>query len=341
MSETAIKKSAGRGGLHHRKKGFTIIEVLVAIAVFTLISGALMGSIVVIYRTQSYAVDQAVAIDEARRGVEVMAKELRQARYGENGAYPIGRASGKELIFYSDIDDDGRTERVRYYLAMVRSDTQTQECRSSTQGGACNVNFNNFLTGTLVSAQVRVSTEGYYGTSSRYAVFYVDGTNLGNICQSGCSQCAGAWQGTMTFDVTTAAMDNALQFMMDSTNSVRSQCQWINPNHSMKVKFELMFTEEIPNLGTDLRKGVIEPSGSPVIYPTNQEQSKIITRYVRNAPPVFSYFDKDGNQIDDDALKISDTKMVKLYMVVNVNENRAPNDYVLQQYVQVRNLKEE
>jgi len=324
-----------------REKGFTIIEVMGAIAVFVLIFGALMASIVAIYRTQGYAVDQAIAINEARRGVDIMTNELRQARYGDNGAYPIEKASGKELIFYSDVDDDGQSERVRYYLAMVQSGTRTQECRSSSQGGACSVNFNNFLTGTLISAQVRVSTEGYYGTSSRYAEFYVDGSKIGNMCQTGCSQCAGAWQGVRTFDVTAAAMDNSIQLTMDSTSNVRAQCQWINPNHSMKVLFELMFMEEVPNSGTDLRKGVTEPAGSPVSYPTSQEQSKIITKYVRNAPPIFSYFDKNGSQIDIDTLKITDTKMVKLYMVVNVDVNRAPNDYVLQQYVQVRNLKEE
>jgi len=32
---------------------------------------------------------------------------------------------------------------------------------------------------------------------------------------------------------------------------------------------------------------------------------------------------------------------VRLYMVINVDPNRPPDDYELEQYVQIRNLKEE
>ena len=327
--------------ISNRKNGFTIIETLAVIAVFTLITGAMAGMILLVYRTQGFAMEQSMAINEARRGVEVMAKELRQARYGDNGAYPIEKAAGKEIIFYSDVDNDGQAERVRYYLATVRSDAQTKECVSSSQGGACGVGFNNFLTGTLKSAQVRISTEGYYGTPSRYAEFYADGVKLTDICQSGCSQCAGAWQGTQTFDIAAAAADNSIQFTLDSTNSVQAQCSWINNNHSLKAMFEFSFTEEISNVGNELRRGVIEPSGSPVSYPSDQEQSSIITSYVRNAPPIFSYYDKNGDQITSDPSILRDTKIVRLYMIVNINVNRAPDDYDLEQYVQIRNLKEE
>ena len=322
-------------------KGFTMIETMAAIAVFVLLWGAIMAAIVTIYRTQGYAMQQSQAISEARRGVDIMAKEVRQARYGDNGAYPIEKGAGKELIFYSDVDNDGQAERVRYYLATVQSKTLTQECRSNSQGGACGVNFVNFLTGSLKSAQVRVSTEGYYGTSSRYSEFFAGGVKLDNMCQSGCSQCGGAWQGTKTFDVTAAAANNSIQFNLDSTSSVKALCQWVNPNHSIKGMFEFSFTEEVPNVGNELRRSVIEPSGSPVTYPADQERSSIITYYVRNAPPIFTYYDKDGNQITSDPSILANTKMVRLHMIVNVDVNRAPNDYDLMQFVQIRNLKED
>lgn len=312
-----------------------------AVAVFTLILVATAAAVTTIYRTQGYAMQQAMATNEARRGVDAMTKELRQARYGDNGAYPIEKAAGKELIFYSDIDSDGQTERVRYFLATINSNSQIKECHSGSQGGSCNVSFNNFLTGTLKSAQVTVSTEGYYGNSGRYSEFYADGVKLANLCQSNCTQCAGAWQGTQTFDVTSAATDNSIQFSLDSTSSVKALCQWIDPNHSIKAIFEFYFTEEIPNMGNELRRGVIEPSGSPVVYPIDQEQTKIITSYVRNAPPIFTYYDKNGDQITDDPSLLNDTKMVRLYMVINVDPNRPPDDYELEQYVQIRNLKEE
>jgi prepilin-type N-terminal cleavage/methylation domain-containing protein len=325
----------------HIQSGFTIIETLTAIAVFTLMMATASAAIVTFYRSQSYAMEQAIAIDEARRSVDIMAKEVRQARYADSGAYPIEKGAGKEFIFYSDVDNDGQAERVRYYLATVNSGTQTKEGHSHSDGGAGNVTFDNFLSGTLKSAQVRVSTEGYYGTTSRYAALRADGQELtGNMCQNGCTECAGAWQGTQTFDVTAAAADNSIQFTLDGTNSVKAHCGWIDPDHSIKVKFEFFFTEEISNVGNELRRGVIEPSGRPVSYPAAQEQSKIITSYVRSAPPIFTYYDKDGNQITDDPSILRDTKMVRLYMTINVNPARAPNDYNLEQMVNIRSLRE-
>lgn len=322
-------------------RGFTIIEMLVAIAVFTLMFGAIMSSIAAIYRTQGYTMQQSLAIGEARRGIDIMAKEVREARYGDNGAYPIEKGAGKEFIFYGDVDNDGRAERVRYYLAMVNSETLAGQCWSGSQGGACSVNFSNFLTGTLKSATVRVSTEGYYGTTGRYSEFYIDGVKFGNICQGSCAQCAAAWQGTQTYDVGAAAADDSLQFQLDGTSNVKADCQWVNPNHSIKAMFEFSFTEEIPNAGNEFRRGVTEPSGSPATYPADQEKSAIITSYVRNAPPIFTYYDKNGSQLTDDPAILRDTKIVKLHMIVDVNPERTPYSYDLEQWVQIRNLKEE
>lgn len=320
--------------------GFTIIETLVVIFAFTLVWGVVMALILMIYRTQSYTMQQSMAVNEARRGVELMAKEIRQAQYADNGAYPIEKGAGKEFIFYSDIDDDGQAERVRYFLATITTGAQTQECLTTIRGGSCSVNFTNFLTGELTHAQVIITTEGYYGTSTRYTELYADGTKLADVCRSGCTQCAGAWQGTQTFDVTTAAADNSIQFTMDSTYNVRPLCNWLNPGHAMKAKFEFSWIEEIPNLDNQLKKGVIQPAGDPVTYPAGQEQVGIVSEYVRNAPPIFTYYDENGDQITSDPAILRDTKMMKLFMVINVNPERAPGDYELEQYVNLRNLKE-
>ena len=109
----------------------------------------------------------------------------------------------------------------------------------------------------------------------------------------------------------------------------------------MKALFELSWTEEIPDSGNELRKDVTKPVGVPVTYPASGAVTTIITSHIRNAPPIFSYFDKSGNQIMSDPSILRDTKMMKLFMVVNINPNRAPDDYDLEQYVQLRNLKDE
>ncbi len=58
-------------------RGFTFIEVIVIIVIFTIIIGALSGTVVMLYRTNSYSFQQSLAIDEARRGVDIMIKEIR------------------------------------------------------------------------------------------------------------------------------------------------------------------------------------------------------------------------------------------------------------------------
>lgn len=321
-------------------KGLTLIETIVAIFVFTLAMGAVSGLIVMGYRTHSYIWQQSIAIDEAREGIEAMVKELRIASPGDNGSYPIENAGDKEIIFYSDIDGDGQAERVRYFLATVSAGSQTQKCVSFASGGTRSVTFSNFLQGTLKSAQVIVSVEGDMGTGNEYVEIFADGIKLGNLCQAGCTDCASAWQGTTTFlDITSYATDNSIQFTADARPSVDPNCDWEEPNHSMKAQFEFSWTEEIPGLEHEFKKGVIEPTGSPVEYPSDQEKISIVTSYVRNTPPIFEYFDANGDKIEDYPAKLKDTKMMKVYLVVNVNPNRPPSDFELESFVQLRNLK--
>lgn len=322
-------------------KGFTLVETLVTIVVFTLAMGVVSGFIVMAYRTQSYTWEQSVAIDEARKGVEVMVKELREAKEGDDGSYPIEQAGDKGIIFYSDIDKDGETERVRYFLGTVNSGSQTQKCVTYTSGGTCSVVFSNFLQGTLISAQVKVSVEGDLSASNEYVRIDADGNNLGNLCQTGCNDCAGVWQGTTIYDVTSQASDNSITFLADATSQVNSNCNWEEPNHKMKAQFEFSWTEEITGASNELKKGVINPTSPPVEYPTAQEEVKVLSSYVRNSPPIFEYFDQNGNKITSVPARLIDTKVVKIFLVVDVNPNRTPSSYELESSVQLRNLKQE
>lgn len=320
-------------------RAFTLVETLVVIAIFALIMGALSGAILMLYKVHGYTWEQSIAIDEARRGIEIMIKEIRAARTGDDGSYPIEKAEDKEFVFYSDIDGDGKTERVRYFLGTVSSGSQTQECQTSVKGGTCSNNFSNFLQGSLISAQVKVSLDGDFGAGNEYAEIFADGTKIGDICRSGCSDCAGVWQGTAVFDVTSRAADNFISFLADSTTQVDPQCP-----HSMKSKFEFSWTEDISHLAHEFKKGIIKPVRSPdgkITYPSNQEIMTILTSYVRNTPPIFEYFDKNGNKIEDYPARLVDAKLMKVYLVVNVDPNRPPQDFELESYVQLRNLKEE
>jgi len=317
-------------------KSFTLIETLVAIAVFTLAMGAVSGFIFMGYQTQSYAWEQSMAINEAKKGIETMVKEIRESKDGDDGSYPIVVAGDKEFVFYSDIDKDGKTERVRYFLGTVNSETQIQECQTSLKGGSCSVNFSNFLEGSLTSSQTKVSVDGDLGQSKEYVEIFADGQKLGEICKTGCTDCPGAWQGTATFNVAYFSADNSISFLADASSDVDPTCP-----HSMKLRVEFSFTEDLSGLSHEFKRGVIKPVGEPPTYPSSEEQITTLTAFVRNTPPIFEYFDQNGNKISDYPARLKDTKVMKVYLVVNVNPNRPPNEFGLESFVQLRNLKEE
>lgn len=320
-------------------KAFTLIETLITIAVFVLVMGAVTGFLVSIFKISTFSQQQSTAISEARKGIEIMVKEIREARIGDDGSFPIEKAEDKEFIFYSDIDKDNETERVRYFLGTVNSGSQTQECVTFDDGGFCNVTFSNFLSGTLKEAQVKVSMEGDFGWSQEYAQIYADGEDLQRICKTDCSDCSGIWEGNTTFDVTNQAADNSIQFIADATSEVNNFCNWQEPNHAMKVKFELSWTEDLPTGDTDFKKGVINPTDHPVQYPEDQEIVSILSSYIRNSPPIFEYFDENGNKIEDYPAKLLDTKLIKVFLIIDVNPERAPEAFELMSSVQLRNLK--
>jgi hypothetical protein len=323
-------------------KAFTAIEALISIVIFSLAMGAITGFILLSYRTHNYAFEESTAVNEARRGVELMTKEIRAAKTGDNGSYPIEVADDKQFIFYSDIDKDGETERVRYFLGTVVPGSQTKECTTASRGGSCSVTFSNFLTGELQSSLAKVSLEGDLDANNEYAEILADGTTLiTDLCRNGCSHCAGSWEGTTTFDVTGQTGDNSIQFTADAVDTVQRQCPVGSVDHSMRARFELSWTEEIIVLGNELKKGVIEPVGNPATYPTDQEKISIITSYIRNNPPIFGYFDENGDEIVSAPFRLTDTKLMKIFLVVNVDPNRPPNEFQLESYVQLRNLETE
>jgi hypothetical protein len=289
-----------------------------------------------VYRTHSYTFQQSFAVGEARKGIETMVKEIREARLGEDGSYPIALTENKEFVFFSDIDKDGEVERVRYFLGTAGSGEETGECQTYSDGGSCNVNFSGFLQGELTSAEVKVSVDGDFGWNNQeYADIYADGNYLGRICRTGCSDCPDSWEGDQTFDVSEWAADDNVTFLADSNWRVNAIC-----SHAMKAKFELSFTEEISGQDHQFKKGVINPSGEPASYPSEQEEIWTLSSYVRNAPPIFRYFDEEGQELTETPARLADTKMMEVYLIVNVDPNRAPDDFELRSAVQLRNLEE-
>lgn len=324
-------------------KGFTLTETLVAIAIFALAMMGATAAVMSAYQSQSFTRQQSVAIEEARRGIKTMIKEIRASSPGEDGSYPIEKAGDKELIFYSDVDQDLNIEKVRYFLGSAGSDSKTKDCVSFEAGGNCENTFSGFLDGELTEAEVQVSVEGDLGWNQECVDVYADGSHLGEVCKNQCSDCAGSWQGVSTFDVTDLATDNEVYFRAEATNEVDAFCDWEHENHSIRAKFVLNWTENVPGGSGNFKKTVTNYIDNPPGY-NGTSSTEIISSYVRNSPPIFKYFyfdneDNELKQIEEYPARLKDTELMRVYLVVDVNPGAKPESFELSSYSQLRNLE--
>lgn len=316
------------------KKGFTFIEVIIVIAIFTIVLGAISSFSLNFYNNQKFISDYSNIVDQAKFGVFRMVKELREAKTGEDGSYPLIFAGDKEIVFFADVDNDGVVEKVRYFLGSVQSADYTQTCSTNTTGGSCSVVFSNFFNGTLVSASAKVSGRGDLNQGNEYFDVFADGVKLGQVCKSGCSQCGSSFEGTQTFDVLSQARDNSLVLTADATNDVNI-C-----NPKMEAKFELSVSWNDTSGDNILKKEVTEPTGDPPKYLSGNSTTTVISNYVINTPPIFQYYDKDGNIINDTPARLKDTKLIRVYLVIDNDINTSPKPFELETFVNIRNLNE-
>jgi type II secretory pathway component PulJ len=97
-------------------KGFSIIETIIAITIFTIATIAIMTFVVQNYLMLRRINEQVEAQNQARKAVKTMIKELRNANVADTGAYTIESASSTSLVFFANIDSSSDRERVRYFL---------------------------------------------------------------------------------------------------------------------------------------------------------------------------------------------------------------------------------
>ncbi len=99
------------------RKGFTLFEIIISIgitAVIVLAIGKFSNSISNIGVVINSSLQSNQDLSLAFRAVVT---DIRSMGPGSNGAYPIEAATSSSFTFYSDIDQDGIFERVRYYVS--------------------------------------------------------------------------------------------------------------------------------------------------------------------------------------------------------------------------------
>ncbi len=141
-----------------RDAGSSLIELLLVLLIFTVLTGAALTLVVNSYKTLQSRLRSSSALDLGLRAVNQMAREIRMAGFPSDKSFstttvasypgvvatPFVTASAYDLKFEADTDGDGQVEQIEYALA---SGSETIIRRSTLK------NLNGTLaTSTLVSS---------------------------------------------------------------------------------------------------------------------------------------------------------------------------------------------
>ena len=100
-----------------KERGFTLVEMMVVVAIYTLVMFAVMQSISVFYRYNAYSLAQAQQVNQARRGMDILVRDIREMTFADDGTFPLAVMEPHRIGFYSDIDRDNSVEYVELELA--------------------------------------------------------------------------------------------------------------------------------------------------------------------------------------------------------------------------------
>lgn len=98
------------------ERGFTALEMVIVAFLSSLLMTALLRFLVAGYPISRVTFLQTNSNETARVQLKRIAREIRQAKDSDTGAYGLVEMSPQRIIFYANVDGDAATERVRYEL---------------------------------------------------------------------------------------------------------------------------------------------------------------------------------------------------------------------------------
>ncbi len=100
----------------HSISGFTVIEMLLSIAIATLVGGGVYLMQKNIFSQNRTVLDMLGSQYDGRQAMKMISTEVREIAPSNLGAYGVVQVGTSSFTFYSNIDDDVARERVRYFL---------------------------------------------------------------------------------------------------------------------------------------------------------------------------------------------------------------------------------
>jgi prepilin-type N-terminal cleavage/methylation domain-containing protein len=96
--------------------------------------------------------------------------------------------------------------------------------------------------------------------------------------------------------------------------------------------------------GKELKRGVIKPSGSPLIYNPANEQVSILVRDINNGvTPIFEYFDSNYTGTSTPLIQpvqITKVRLIRITLKIEKDPNKSPGPIIVESQVFLRNLKD-
>lgn len=103
--------------IHTDKRGVTLVELLVAMFIMSLVVAAGFMLQNNIFMLNKVLFGTLSAQGEARQALRQFTSDIRTATPSSTGSYPIAQAGTSSVTFYANIDNDTLIERVRYFAS--------------------------------------------------------------------------------------------------------------------------------------------------------------------------------------------------------------------------------
>lgn len=149
----------------------SLVEMLVVIALTTILSGMIASSVHYLYKYNAYSLAQAAEVDSARRALSRMTNDLREMTYAEDGTFPLVVKNNHLVSFYSDIDYDDSVEYVEYEV----DGTTLYKRTYNATGNPPTYNLSSPDEEIILSQYV----QNFLEATSTFKYYDVDGTQLG------------------------------------------------------------------------------------------------------------------------------------------------------------------